>query len=74
MLSYPHRTDAQEAALNRLNSTAYATEDKPFLFTERYSLSADYDPSDVVAKRQVDLHGAMDNFYWMQKWKENSNV
>ena len=69
-MKYPQRDEAQEAALKRLPATAYAGEDMPFLFTQRYSLSPDYEPSDVVAKQQVDLHGCLDNQYWMQLWKE----
>jgi hypothetical protein len=71
-VNYPYRSDAQEAALKRLPATAYAETDKPFLFTERYSLSPDFEPSDVTAKRQVDLQGCLDNQYWMAVWKENS--
>ena len=70
MITYPYRTEAQEAALDRLPVTAYADIDKPFLFTERYSLSPDFENSDVVAKSQVDLHGCLDNQYWMNYWKE----
>ncbi len=70
-MNYPYRTEAQQAALERLPATPYAEADRPFLFTQRYSLSPDYDPSDVVAKQQVDLHGCIDNQYWMARWKEN---
>ena len=70
-MNYPHRTDPQEAAIERLPATAYAEIDRPFLFTQRYSLSPDFENSDVIAKQQVDLHGTMDNLYWLEKWKEN---
>jgi len=46
----------------------------PFLFTERYSLSPDFENSDVTAKRMVDVHGAMENFYWLQRWKETNGA
>jgi hypothetical protein len=45
-------------------------DDMPFLFTQRYSLSPDYEPSDVTAKQQVDLHGSMDMQYSLKQWKE----
>jgi hypothetical protein len=68
-VNYPYRTPAQEAALSRLPATKYVEDDKPFLFTQRYSLSPDYEPSDVVAKLQVDLQGAMDMQHSMYQWK-----
>ena len=74
MTNYPHRTEAQEAALTRLPATKYSEDDMPFLFTERYSLSPDYEPSDVIAKRQVDTHAAMDMQYSMQQWKDRDLV
>ena len=69
-MNYPHRSDEQQASLTRLPSTKYLEDDKPFLSTQRYSLSPDYEPSDVLAKSQVDLQGAMDMQYSMQQWKE----
>jgi len=47
-------------------------DDKPFLSTQRYSLSPDYEPSDVLAKQQVDTQAAMDMQYSMQQWKERT--
>ncbi len=70
-MNYPYRTDAQEAALTRLPATKYSEDDMPFLSTERYSLSPDYEVSDVLAKRQVDVQGALDMQYSLKKWKEN---
>ena len=70
-MSYPYRSEAQEAALARLPATKYSEDDMPFLFTERYSLSPDYENSDVLAKRQVDVQGALDMQYSLKKWKEN---
>lgn len=69
-MNYPHRDDVQQAALNRLPSTKYVEDDKPFLSTQRYSLSPDYEPSDVEGKRLVDTQAAMDMQYSMQQWKE----
>ena len=68
-MNYPFRSEAQEAALTRLPATKYSEDDMPFLFTERYSLSPDYDYSDVLAKRQVDLQGAMDMQYSLKQWQ-----
>ena len=70
-MNYPYRSEAQEAALARLPATKYSEDDMPFLFTERYSLSPDYEISDVLAKRQVDVQGALDMQYSLKKWKEN---
>jgi hypothetical protein len=67
---YPHKDDKDIAALERLAHTAYVDTDKPFLFTERYGLSPDFDPADVVAKQRVDMQGAMENIWWLQAWKE----
>ena len=50
MISYPYPADEVVNALERLPHTAYAEDDKPFLSTQRYQLSPNYDPSDVVAK------------------------
>jgi hypothetical protein len=69
-MKYPYRTDAQEAALVRLPATKYSEDDMPFLSTQRYSLSPDYEPSDVIAKQQVDTQGAMDMQYSLTQWKK----
>jgi hypothetical protein len=68
-INYPYRNEAQTAALARLPATAYAEVDQPFLFTQRYSLSPDFEYSDVAAKQQVDLQGALDNQYWLHVWE-----
>ena len=70
MTNYPYRSEAQEAALTRLPATKYSEDDMPFLFTERYSLSPDYENSDVLAKRQVDVQGNQDNQWWLAFWKQ----
>jgi hypothetical protein len=70
-MNYPFRSNEQQAALERLPATAYAETDMPFLFTQRYSLSPDFENSDVVAKQQVDTQGALDMQYSMTRWKES---
>jgi hypothetical protein len=71
-MNYPFRTDEQQASLDRLPATKYSEDDMPFLATQRYSLSPDYEPSDVVAKAQVDLQGALDLQYSLKRWKETN--
>ncbi len=72
-MNYPYRTDEQQASLERLPATKYSEDDMPFLFTQRYSLSPDYENSDVVAKRQVDLQGAMDMQYSLKQWQNHES-
>jgi hypothetical protein len=69
-MNYPFRTDEQQASLERLPATKYSEDDMPFLSTQRYSLSPDYEPSDVMAKQQVDTQGAMDMQFSLKRWKE----
>ena len=69
-MNYTYRDEAQTAALKRLSATAYAVTDKPFLFTQRYSLSPDFEPSDMTAKLQVDTQGCMDNLYSLRMNQE----
>lgn len=71
-MNYPYRTDEQQASLERLPATAYAETDMPFLFTQRYSLSPDYEPSDVIAKQQVDTQAAMDMQYSLKQWQKGN--
>jgi hypothetical protein len=72
MIRYPieMKNEAYEAALGRLQVSAYASEDQPHLFTERYSLSSDYEKADVDAKAIVNVVGAADNLYWLNYWKQ----
>ena len=60
---YPYRTEEEQAAFERLPSTQYAVDDTPYLHTERYTLSPDYEAADVIAKRLVDMQGAQDNLH-----------
>jgi len=69
-LNFPHKDEQDLTALSRLASTAYAEDDMPFLRTQRYSLSPDYEASDVAAKQRVDLQGAMENLWWLEHNKE----
>ena len=71
-MNYPYRSEAQEAALTRLPSTKYSEDDMPFLSTQRYSLSPDYEPSDVIAKQQVDTQAAMDMQYSLKQWQKGN--
>jgi hypothetical protein len=71
-MNYPFRTEEQQASLERLSATKYSEDDMPFLATQRYSLSPDYEPSDVIAKQQVDTQGAMDMQFSMKQWKEST--
>ena len=68
-MRYPYPTEEDVAALDRLPHTAYAEDDMPFLRTQRYSLSPDYEESDVTAKARVDMQGAMDMQYRLQHWQ-----
>ena len=70
-MKYPFKDELDVAALERLPRTMYAEDDTPFLRTARYSLSPDFEPSDVIAKQRVDLQGAMEMQWSLQQWKEN---
>ena len=62
-MTYPYRTDEQQAALDHLPHGPYAFADKPYLSTERYSLSG-FEPRDIKNKRMVDEQGIQENTYW----------
>jgi hypothetical protein len=64
------KDDKYTEALARLQSSAYSKEDQPYLFTERYSLSSDFEKADVDAKGIVNTVGAADNLYSLRKWQE----
>jgi hypothetical protein len=72
MLRFPTelKDEKYEAALARLQISAYSKEDQPYLFTERYSLSSDFEKADVDAKVIVNTVGAADNLYSLRKWQE----
>ena len=65
-MNYPHRTDAEQAALERLAGTPYAQDDAPHLKTQRITLSADYDNANLSDKAMVDTQGVADNWYWYE--------
>jgi hypothetical protein len=68
MNEYPYRTDAEQSALEHLPHGPFAFSDKPYLSTERYSLSG-FEPRDVEEKRLVDMQGIQDNLYWFNQRK-----
>ena len=71
-MKYPFKDELDVAALERLPRSAYAEDDMPFLRTERYSLSPEYEGSDVIAKKRVDMQGALEMQWWLNFWKEYS--
>ena len=73
-MNYPYPSEEDTKALERLLHSAYAEEDMPFLRTQRYCLSPDFETSDVTAKARVDLQGALDMQYSLAQWKENANT
>lgn len=70
-MSYPYRSDREQATLEHLSSSAYYTDDTPYLSTARYSIIG-YEPRDVEDKRALDMQGAADNAYWYRKTKEDN--
>lgn len=71
-MNFPYKDDKDLAAIERLPNTAYAEDDIPFIHTERYSLSPDYEPSDVAAKRRLDTQSAMENLWWYEHNKRRT--
>lgn len=69
-MKYPFPDEADLAALERMPRSAYAEDDMPYLRTQRYSLSPDYDPADVTAKQRLDMQGALDMQWSLAHWKE----
>lgn len=61
---FPHRTEAENAALDRLQNTTYATDDAPHLKTQRITMSSDYERQNVEDKSMVDAQGAAANLWW----------
>jgi hypothetical protein len=66
-VNYPHRTDAEQAALDRLHTTPYALDDAPYLKTQRITLSSDYDNANLTDKAMVDTQGVADNWYHYER-------
>ncbi len=71
-MKFPYKDDKDLAALARLSQTAYAYDDRPYLSTQRYSLSPDFEQSDVIAKARVDLQSAAENQWHLWNWKQNA--
>lgn len=71
-MKYPFRNPAEESALERIPQTPYSVEDMPFLKTNRYSLSSDFEAHDVLSKEILDRHGVKDNLWWYNFNKERS--
>ncbi len=71
-MKFPFKDEKDVAALERLPRTAYAYDDRPYLSTQRYSLSPDYEQSDVAAKARVDLQSAQENQWHLWNWKQNA--
>jgi hypothetical protein len=69
-MTFPFPTDDDIQALERLPRSAYAEDDMPFLRTQRYCLSPDYEPTDVLAKQRVDMQGAMEMQYSLEQWQK----
>jgi len=70
-VNYPYRTDREQATLDHLPSSPYASDNTPYLSTARYSIIG-YEPRDVEDKRALDMSGAADNAYWYRKTKEDN--
>jgi hypothetical protein len=60
---YPYRDEQQQAALEHLAHGPYASDDKPYLSTQRYSLSG-YEPHNIADKQAVDAQGVIENWIW----------
>ena len=71
-MNFPYPTDEDVAALDRLPHTMYAEDDMPFLRTQRYSLSPDYEVSDVLAKARVDMQGSMEMQWQLEQWQKGN--
>jgi hypothetical protein len=67
-MNYIYRNDDEQAALEHLPHSPYAFDDKPFLSTQRYSMSG-FEPRDVQRKAMVDSQGAKDMLYSLEQWK-----
>jgi hypothetical protein len=71
-MNFPFPTDDDIQALERLSRSAYAEDDMPFLRTQRYCLSPDFETSDVIAKQRVDMQGAMEMQYSLEQWRKGN--
>ena len=71
-MNFPFPTDDDIQALERLSRSAYAEDDMPFLRTQRYCLSPDFETSDVIAKQRVDMQGAMEMQFSLEQWRKGN--
>jgi hypothetical protein len=62
-MQYPYRTGIAQAILEHMPSSPYASDDHPYLSTERYSIVG-YEPRDVADKKALDAQGAAANYWW----------
>lgn len=62
-MNYPYRTEEEQSILEHMPHSPYASDDHPFLATQRYSMSG-YDPREVDDKSRLDTQGVYDNRYW----------
>ena len=65
-MAYPHRTEAQQDALEHLPHSPYATDDTPFNSLNKFSQTG-YEPVDVLSKALVDLQGTQDNIWFYER-------
>ena len=65
-MRYPHRTEEQQAALDHLQHSPYASDDTPFTSLNRFCLTG-YEPVDVLSKAMVDVQGTQDNSWWYER-------
>lgn len=65
-MQYPFRSAAEQAAFERMPSTPFAFDDRPYMNTARVCISGNYEPRDLDAKKLLDLSGAADNLWWLE--------
>lgn len=68
-MNYPYRNEDEQQALEHLPHSPYAFDDKPYLNTQRYSMSG-YEIREVERKSLVDAQGAKDMQYSLEAWKK----
>lgn len=66
-MKYTFRTDTQQRALESLPDSQFISVDKPFLYTQRYSITGGFEPFQLEDKEMVDEQGTQDNQYWYQR-------
>ena len=65
-LNYPHRSEEQQDALEHLQHSPYASDDRPFNSISKFCLTG-YEPVDVINKAIVDVQGVQDNQWWYEE-------